>query len=106
MQLLLALLTIESFLLTWQAPKSTRKRNTPENAGNRPFQESAFSGVLRFRVCFGAQHPKTQHTRKRRFWKRSITCIFGCVAFPKGPKIEKIQSRLKISISLEHFNLD
>ena len=26
--------------------------------------------------------------------------------FPKGPKIEKIQSRLKISISLENFNLD
>ena len=32
--------------------KSTRKRNTPENAGNRPFPESAFSGVLRFRVLF------------------------------------------------------
>ena len=30
--------------------KSTRKRNKPENAGNRPFQESA--GVLRFRVLF------------------------------------------------------
>ena len=71
----------------WQAPKSTRKRNTPENAGNRPFPESAFSGVLRFRVCFGVllegnkEHPKTQHTRKRRFWKQSITCVFGCVAF-------------------------
>ena len=26
--------------------------------------------------------------------------------FPKGPKIEKIQSRLKFSISLEVFNLD
>ena len=25
---------------------------------------------------------------------------------PKGPKIEKIQSRLKFSIPLEHFNLD
>ena len=32
--------------------KSPRKRNTPENAGNRPFPESAFSGVLRFRVLF------------------------------------------------------
>ena len=32
--------------------KSTRKRNTPENAGIRPFRESAFSGVLRFRVLF------------------------------------------------------
>ena len=67
--------------------KSTRKRNTPENAGNRLFPESAFSGVLRFRVCFGAllegnkEHPKTQHTRKRRFWEQSITCVFGCVAF-------------------------
>ena len=28
------------------------------------------------------------------------------LAIPKGPKIEKIQSRLKISISLEIFNLD
>ena len=26
--------------------------------------------------------------------------------YPKGPKIEKIQSRLKFSISLENFNLD
>ena len=31
---------------TWSAPKSTRKRNTPENASNRPFPESAFSGAL------------------------------------------------------------
>ena len=74
-------------------PKSTRKRNTPENAGNRPFPESAFSGVLRFRVLFGAllegnkEHPKTQHTRKRRFWEWSITCVFrvccvfGCSLF-------------------------
>ena len=59
--------------MSWQAPQgSTRKRNTPENAGHRPFPESAFSGVLRFRVCFGAllegnkrapenaAHPKTQ----------------------------------------------
>ena len=74
-------------LQNWHAPKSTRKRNTPEIAGDRPFPESAFSGVLRFRVLFGAllegkkEHPKTQHTRKRRFWERSITCVFGCVAF-------------------------
>ena len=67
--------------------KSTRKRNTPENAGNRPLPESAFSGVLRFRVCFGAllegskTQAKKQHTRKRRFWERSVTCIFGCEAF-------------------------
>ena len=58
-----------------------RKRNTPENAGNRPFPESAFSGVLRFRVCFGAliegnkEHPQTQHTRKRRCWEQSITML-------------------------------
>ena len=30
----------------------------------------------------------------------------GRVQVPKGPKIEKIQSRLKFSISLEIFNLD
>ena len=71
----------------WQAPKHTRKRNTPENAANPPFPESAISGVLRFRVCFGAllegnkEHPKTQHTRRRRFSERSIFCVFGCVAF-------------------------
>ena len=28
-----------------------------------------------------------------------------CICYPKGPKIEKIQSRLKFSISLENFNL-
>ena len=28
------------------------------------------------------------------------------LSFPKGPKIEKIQSRLKFSISLEIFNLN
>ena len=33
---------------SWQAPKSTRKRNTPENASNRPFPESAISGVFAF----------------------------------------------------------
>ena len=43
--------------------------------------------MLRFRVCFGAlldgnkEHPKMQHTRKRRFSERSIFCVFGCVAF-------------------------
>ena len=61
--------------------------DTPQNADIRRIPESAFSGVLRFRVCFGAllegnkEHPKTQHTRKRRFWEQSITCVFGCVAF-------------------------
>ena len=33
-------------------PKSTRKRNTPESADKQPFRESAFSGVLRFRLLF------------------------------------------------------
>ena len=27
------------------------------------------------------EHPKTQHTRKRKFSERSGTCVFGCVAF-------------------------
>ena len=35
-----------------QAPKSTRKRDTPENADSRNGQVPAFSGVLRFRVLF------------------------------------------------------
>ena len=67
--------------------KFGRRQNTPENAGTRPFPKSAISGVLRFRVLFGAllegnkEHPKTQHTRKRRFSERSIICVFGCVAF-------------------------
>ena len=38
------------------------------NAGNRPFPESAFSGVLRFRVtnpvCFGAPFPEPQDLRR------------------------------------------
>ena len=34
-----------------------------------------------------------------------FSLLFG-ISFPKGPKIEKIQSRLKISIALEIFNLD
>ena len=37
-----------------RAPKHTRKRNTPENADFRNGLFSAFSGVLRFRVLFGA----------------------------------------------------
>ena len=30
-----------------------RRQNTPENAGDRAFLESAFSGALWFHVCFG-----------------------------------------------------
>ena len=33
-------------------------------------------------------------------------CCIKSEHFPKGPKIEKNKSRLKISISLENFNLD
>ena len=69
--------------------KSTRKRNTPENAGNRPFPESAFSGVLRFRVLFvsplrGRQRtPENANTPENAdSGKRSITCVFGvCCVF-------------------------
>ena len=45
-----------------RAPKHTRKRNTPENADSRNGQALAFSGVLRFRVCFGACQ-KIQNTK-------------------------------------------
>ena len=51
--------------------KSTRKRNTPENAGNRPFPESAFSGVLRFQVC----------------------CVFGCSLAPANKRLTKPKNR-------------
>ena len=62
-------------------------QNTPKNTTNWLFQKPAISGVLRFWVCFGAflegnkEHPKTHHTRKRRFSERSSFCVFGCVAF-------------------------
>ena len=83
-----------SIAIAWQAPKNTQKHNTPKNAENRPFN-------LRFRVCcvfgcvFGAllegnkEHPKTQHTRERRFSERSVFCVFGCVAFSGGFLVEK-----------------
>ena len=75
------------YLIWTDFSQLSRHQRAPKNAVNRPFPESAFSGVLHFWVCFGApleqnkEHPKTQHTRKRRFWERSITCIFGRVAF-------------------------
>ena len=37
-----------------RAPKHTRKSNTPEIADSGNLRLSAFSGVLHFRVCFGA----------------------------------------------------
>ena len=86
--------------------KSTRKRNTPQNAGNRPFPEFrvfgcvAFSGALCSPLNGGAKtHPKTQNTRKRRFWKRSITCVFGCVAFSGAlwrlPRFKTLKLRVR-----------
>ena len=97
----LLVLTLTPVGLTlWQAPKHTRKRNTPENAGTRLSPKSAISGVLRFRVCFGAlldrnkEHPRTQHTRKRRFSGRSIIRVFECVAF-SGALCSPLNTRVK-----------
>ena len=62
-----------------------RRQRAPENATHPKTQVTDRPQNLRFRVCcvFGCslfslleenkEHPKTQHTRKRRFWKRSIT---------------------------------
>ena len=100
--------------LSWRCPKSLRKkvcvqfsfpkraprkRNTPENAGNRPFPESAFSGVLRFRVLFvplykGRQNtpeiatrPKTQILGTVDCLRLRACCVFGCVlALAKNDK--------------------
>ena len=48
-----------------------------------------------------------QWTKKGLFSeKRGGNSVNGGVWYPKGPKIEKIQSWLKFSISLEMFNLD
>ena len=81
----------------WRAPRSTRRRNTPENAENWPFRESAFSGVLRFRVCFGrplrgeqkapenATHPKTQIFGTVSSLRFRVCCIFGCSLFSSTP---------------------
>ena len=77
--------------------KSTRQRNTPENTGNRPYRESALSGVLRFQVLFvllWGVGPK--HTRKHNTPENTDSgnggclrgtvdaCVFGCVAFSGG----------------------
>ena len=35
----------------------------------------------------------------------TLSDVFLPVPIPKGPNLEKIQDRLKISISLENFNL-
>ena len=68
------------------------EQRAPENATHPKMQVIDRSQNLRFRcVAFssalcsplrGAKtHPKMQHTRNRRFWERSISCIFGCVTF-------------------------
>ena len=81
----------------WQAPKHTRKRNTPENAGNRPLLESAIAGVLRFRVCRGAlseenkehpknaTHPKTQILGTVDCLRFRVCCVFGRSLFSSEP---------------------
>ena len=57
---------------------------------------------LRLRVTWpsqpSARHPPISRNTMSRSYRK------GCM-YPKGPKIEKYQSRLKISISREIFNL-
>ena len=78
---------LENQLLGQRRTKSTRKRNTPENADNRLFRESAFSGVVRFGCSLFSSKRAPKHTQKpntpenARVWEQSITCVFGCVAF-------------------------
>ena len=67
--------------------RGIRRQNTPKNANDRSFQESAISGVLLYRVCFGAlleentEHPKSQHTRDRRWSIVPRICNFKCLRF-------------------------
>ena len=95
--------------------KSTRKRNTPENAGNRPFAES-------FRVCcvFGCslfpskRAPK--HTRKRNTPENAdsvngrlpaflgvlrFRVLFGTCQLPKGPNRTKNSTESKFTTAKE-----
>ena len=70
-----------------------REQRAPENATHPKTQVVDRSENLRFRVCcvFGCSlfpskrapktHPKTQHTRKRRFSERSMTCVSGVLRF-------------------------
>ena len=65
--------------------KSTRKRNTPENADNRRFRESAFSGVCSLFSSKGVPtHPKTQLPKSQilgamDYPQFRVCCVFGCV---------------------------
>ena len=73
----------------WQAPKHTRKRHTPENAGPGPFPQSAISGVLRFwrplrreqRTPENATHPKMQILGTVNYLRFRVCCVFGCSLF-------------------------
>ena len=72
--------------------KSTRKRNTPENAGNRPFPESAFSGVFqknsrRLELSISKNTPRTEGGDKVSAVSRPK--VPGRFAFPgaRNPRI-------------------
>ena len=54
----------------------------------------------------GPKHPAKFPTKFPQKMQKKLRRIHRRASAPKGPKIEKIQSRLKISISLENFNLD
>ena len=63
------------------------EQKAPENATHPKTQVIDRFQNLRFQVCcvFGSSLFRSKrapkHTRKRRFWERSVTCVFGCVAF-------------------------
>ena len=65
-----------------RAPKHTRKRNTPENADFWSGQFSAFSGVLRFRVLFGAC--QVQKFTDRLLQERRDTLFLSCAIYITG----------------------
>ena len=105
---------VELSQMSLGTPKFGRRQNTPENATHPKTQLIDRSQNLRFRVCcvfrvcFGAllegnkEHPKTQHTRKRRFSERSVFCIFGCVAFSGAfcsPLINSKERKLEIAVT-------
>ena len=75
-----------SSVLGQRRTKSTRKRNTPENAGHRPFPQSAFSGVCVFgALCSppeNATHPKTQILGTVGYLRFRVCCVFGCFLAP------------------------
>ena len=82
-----------------QTRKSRIKRPMAEHTwaqGDWPFWESAFSGILRFRVP-ARTHLKMSHNRKRTFSGRSISRVSGVLCFqvrffvfPRGPLYRNI----------------